>query len=114
VFGLVITLMGCYHGYHSKGGAQGVGQATTNAVVSAYILILTSNYILFHLKSEKAWPSNLVPSTDFDRWLAERNHPVYLLARESNRPKLEALAAERKATLQQLTPLYLGVLLPSR
>jgi phospholipid/cholesterol/gamma-HCH transport system permease protein len=46
VFGLVITLMGCYHGYHSKGGAQGVGQATTNAVVSAYILILTSNYIL--------------------------------------------------------------------
>jgi phospholipid/cholesterol/gamma-HCH transport system permease protein len=46
VFGLVITVMGCYHGYNSKGGAQGVGQATTNAVVSAYILILTSNYML--------------------------------------------------------------------
>lgn len=46
VFGFIITLMGCYHGYNSKGGAQGVGQATTNAVVSASILILCSNYIL--------------------------------------------------------------------
>ncbi len=46
VFGFLITLMGCYHGYHSKGGAQGVGQATTNAVVSASILILCFNYIL--------------------------------------------------------------------
>ncbi|MBL25946.1 MAG: ABC transporter permease [Rhodospirillaceae bacterium] len=46
VFGFVITLMGCYHGYHSKGGAQGVGGATTNAVVSASILILISNYFV--------------------------------------------------------------------
>ena len=46
VFGFIVTLMGCYHGYHSKGGAQGVGMATTNAVVSASILILCSDYIL--------------------------------------------------------------------
>ncbi|MBT6096485.1 MAG: ABC transporter permease [Rhodospirillaceae bacterium] len=46
VFGFLITLMGCYHGYNSKGGAQGVGQATTNAVVSASILILCFDYIL--------------------------------------------------------------------
>ncbi len=46
VFGFIIALMGCYHGYHSKGGAQGVGMATTNAVVSASILILISNYVL--------------------------------------------------------------------
>ena len=45
-FGFIITLMGCYHGYNSKGGAQGVGMATTNAVVSASILILCSDYIL--------------------------------------------------------------------
>jgi phospholipid/cholesterol/gamma-HCH transport system permease protein len=49
MFGFIITLMGCYHGYHSKGGAQGVGQATTNAVVSASILILCSDYILTQL-----------------------------------------------------------------
>ncbi len=46
VFGFIITLMGCYHGYSSKGGAQGVGSATTNAVVSASILILCFDYIL--------------------------------------------------------------------
>ena len=46
VFGFVITLMGCYHGYQSRGGAEGVGTATTNAVVSASILILTFNYFI--------------------------------------------------------------------
>lgn len=46
VFGFLVTLMGCYHGYYSKGGAQGVGAATTNSVVSASILILCFNYIL--------------------------------------------------------------------
>ena len=46
VFGFLIALMGCYHGFHSRGGAQGVGAATTNAVVSASILILASNYLI--------------------------------------------------------------------
>jgi len=46
VFGFIIALMGCYHGYNSGRGAQGVGRATTNAVVSASILILAANYLL--------------------------------------------------------------------
>ena len=46
VFGFIVTLMGCYHGYYSRGGAQGVGQATTNAVVSASILVLCFDYVL--------------------------------------------------------------------
>jgi len=46
VFGFIVALMGCYNGYHSRGGAQGVGAATTNAVVSASILILIFNYML--------------------------------------------------------------------
>lgn len=49
VFGFIITLMGCYHGFHSKGGAQGVGRATTNAVVSSAILILAANFALTSL-----------------------------------------------------------------
>ncbi len=49
VFGFLIALMGCYHGYHSGRGAQGVGRATTNAVVSASILILISNYLITEL-----------------------------------------------------------------
>jgi len=46
VFGFIIALMGCYHGYYSRGGAQGVGQATTYAVVSASILILVVDYLI--------------------------------------------------------------------
>jgi phospholipid/cholesterol/gamma-HCH transport system permease protein len=49
VFGLVIALMGCYQGYNSRGGAQGVGTATTSAVVSASILILALDYLLTEL-----------------------------------------------------------------
>jgi phospholipid/cholesterol/gamma-HCH transport system permease protein len=45
-FGFIVSLMGCYHGYHSEGGAQGVGRATTNAVVSASILLLIFNYVI--------------------------------------------------------------------
>ena len=46
VFGFIVALMGCYHGYYSRGGAQGVGQATTHAVVSASVLILVFNYVI--------------------------------------------------------------------
>ena len=49
VFGFIIAIMGCYHGYHSKGGAQGVGRATTNAVVASSILILAANYLMTSL-----------------------------------------------------------------
>jgi len=45
-FGFLVTLMGCYHGYNSRGGAQGVGAATTNAVVTASILILCFTYFI--------------------------------------------------------------------
>jgi phospholipid/cholesterol/gamma-HCH transport system permease protein len=46
VFGFLITLMGCFFGYHSRGGAQGVGNATTSSVVAASVLILAFDYVL--------------------------------------------------------------------
>jgi phospholipid/cholesterol/gamma-HCH transport system permease protein len=49
VFGLLIALMGCYNGYNSRGGAQGVGAATTSAVVTASVLILAFDYVLTEL-----------------------------------------------------------------
>ena len=49
VFGFLVALMGCYHGYNSRGGAEGVGAATTSAVVAASILILSSDYVLTEL-----------------------------------------------------------------
>lgn len=45
-FGFLVALMGCYHGMNSKRGAQGVGDATKTAVVSASVLIFAANYIL--------------------------------------------------------------------
>jgi phospholipid/cholesterol/gamma-HCH transport system permease protein len=46
VFGFFMALMGCYHGFKTDGGAAGVGRATTNAVVSAFVLILFSDLLI--------------------------------------------------------------------
>ena len=46
VFGFLVALMGCFFGYNSRGGAEGVGTATTAAVVSASVLILAFDYVL--------------------------------------------------------------------
>lgn len=48
-FGFIIAIMGCFNGFNSARGAEGVGRATTNAVVSASIMILASNYFLTEL-----------------------------------------------------------------
>lgn len=46
VFGIVITLIGCYKGYNAKGGARGVGIATTQAVVIGSISVFILDYVL--------------------------------------------------------------------
>ena len=46
VFGFIIAAVGAYQGYYSRGGALGVGRATTNAVVGAIVLILAVNYLI--------------------------------------------------------------------
>jgi phospholipid/cholesterol/gamma-HCH transport system permease protein len=38
--------MGCYNGFATRGGAEGVGMATMRAVVASCLLILISNYLL--------------------------------------------------------------------
>ncbi|MGZ8828856.1 MAG: MlaE family ABC transporter permease [Thermoanaerobaculia bacterium] len=45
-FGLILTLTGCVRGYYTTGGAEGVGRATTTAVVSASLIILLSDFFL--------------------------------------------------------------------
>ncbi len=49
VFGLLIALIGCQKGYYTTGGAAGVGRATTQAVVTASIAILISDFFLTKL-----------------------------------------------------------------
>jgi 4-amino-4-deoxy-L-arabinose transferase-like glycosyltransferase len=73
----------------------------------------SSNYILFRLRNDPNWPTNLVPVKELDHWLAARTHPVYLLCHSDNRARLEAVAGIQKTNLQQLTPQYIGVLLPA-
>ncbi|MGA1847336.1 MlaE family ABC transporter permease [Deferribacter abyssi] len=46
VFGLILTLVGCYKGFYTTGGAEGVGKSTTESVVMSCVLILVFDYIL--------------------------------------------------------------------
>lgn len=46
VFGLVVTLIGCYQGFHARGGGRGVGIGTTRAVVAGSVAVLVLDYFL--------------------------------------------------------------------
>jgi len=46
VFGMIMATISCYHGFYTEGGAEGVGRATTRAVVLSSLLILISNYFI--------------------------------------------------------------------
>jgi len=46
VFGLLTTLVACYYGFNTTGGAEGVGKAATSSVVLGSVLILISDYIM--------------------------------------------------------------------
>lgn len=45
-FGLILSLVGCFKGFYTSGGAEGVGRATTRAVVLGSVMILASDYVL--------------------------------------------------------------------
>ena len=53
VFGFIVALMGCYHGFNASGGARGVGRATTHGVVSAAILIFAADYLMTTMFSHR-------------------------------------------------------------
>lgn len=61
VFGLLISSIACYKGLQAKGGAAGVGRATTNSVVICYSYILLMNFVLtvglnsFHIYLQEHW-----------------------------------------------------------
>ncbi|HHL39344.1 MAG TPA: ABC transporter permease [Deltaproteobacteria bacterium] len=50
-FGLIISLIACYYGFYTSGGAEGVGRAATKAVVMGCVCILISDYLLSTLLS---------------------------------------------------------------
>jgi phospholipid/cholesterol/gamma-HCH transport system permease protein len=46
VFAIIIALVGCYEGLYTKGGAEGVGKATTRSVVISFILIILADCVI--------------------------------------------------------------------
>jgi phospholipid/cholesterol/gamma-HCH transport system permease protein len=46
VFGTLIALISCHHGFIAEGGAEGVGRATTRAVVASSMMVLVSDYFM--------------------------------------------------------------------
>ena len=46
IFGLIVAMVGCYYGLTTRGGTQGVGRSTTQAVVAAQVLILASDFFI--------------------------------------------------------------------
>ena len=49
IFGFLIASIGCYYGLNAKGGTQGVGRATTQAMVAASVLIIMSDLFVTKL-----------------------------------------------------------------
>lgn len=64
-FGIIIVTISCYRGMITKGGAAGVGKATTNSVVMCYSVILISNFMLtLFLNNSSEYISEF-----FEKWL---------------------------------------------
>lgn len=50
LFGLVFSSIGCFEGYRARGGAKGVGRATTQAVVTSYVTILILDFFITYIQ----------------------------------------------------------------
>lgn len=55
VFGFIISSISCYKGFFARGGAKGVGRATTEAVVFSLVMILIADYFLSYLQMDKVF-----------------------------------------------------------
>ena len=73
---------------------------------------LTSNYVLFSIKTGKPWSERLVPLDRYPGYLAERRHPIFLMARTERMKEVTARASGREIVL--LPGDYIGVLLERR
>lgn len=75
---------------------------------------LTSNYVLFSLASGQRWPQRIVPVADAAQWLAQRSQPVFLMAKNHQRERLDELAAAHGLKSVPLDRDYHGVLITPR
>jgi 4-amino-4-deoxy-L-arabinose transferase-like glycosyltransferase len=73
----------------------------------------TSNYVVFSLQRHQPWPDEVVPWERRQDWLASRDHPVYLLARQPQKAELESLVVRERATVTEILPGWWGTLVAS-
>jgi 4-amino-4-deoxy-L-arabinose transferase-like glycosyltransferase len=71
----------------------------------------TSNYVMFRLRRSASWPDGVVRRSELDRWLAGRDHPVYLLANRGSLAALDSIAARSGAGVTALSPGWWGALI---
>jgi phospholipid/cholesterol/gamma-HCH transport system permease protein len=45
IFAVIISIVSCFEGFRTEGGAEGVGRATTTAVVTSFMLIIAADCI---------------------------------------------------------------------
>ncbi|MCX6130789.1 MAG: ABC transporter permease, partial [Proteobacteria bacterium] len=50
LFGFLFASIGCFQGFNAKGGAKGVGQATTRDVVTSYVTILILDFFITYIQ----------------------------------------------------------------
>ena len=74
---------------------------------------LTSNYVVFNLKTLKPWPEGMIPFTEKESWLASRKHPIYLMTDTNHLPSLQAIATAQGVEIKALDYKYSAVLLPT-
>ena len=72
---------------------------------------LNSFYIVFELKRTHPWPDVTIPRDEFDRWVATRDHPVYLMSEQRGHPRLDAIAAQHGATVTEVLPEHWAALI---
>ncbi len=54
VFGIVVSIISCYQGFRTRGGAEGVGKSTTASVVISFLLIIVFDYFLTRMFFQKS------------------------------------------------------------
>jgi hypothetical protein len=75
---------------------------------------LSSNYVLFSLKTGASWPSTLIAVANRDAWLDGQTEAIVLIARTESKPVLDEIAAARNGRVVGLTREYCALLLPAR
>jgi 4-amino-4-deoxy-L-arabinose transferase-like glycosyltransferase len=73
---------------------------------------IPSNYIAYVLRNEKTWPSNIVRRADFDPWMRNRAHPLYIIAKKRSEDQLQPIAAAAGTPVDVLSRRFVGVLVP--